>query len=356
MRTIGTAWYLYLPDLEILTKAIERSTFYKYIKDWCDARGVTRAQIGIITGARADLYFNGEVFSVSYDSIVELAKKGTDILFTEKKGLPDVLAEYANKYGIAMVNTRGKLTEYGKDLMEAIDDAGGHVAIMADYDASGVKIASETPTEVPWIGANDEMLEYFKLNRGSVAVASISEQNKDYVRDLVENGCHPTGNYVRSGEFDNRFKDVDIDFLDTQRVELDAILAAVGEERLFEYIKDKFEELYPERDYNRVIELDDLLLLLEKPDEEWGEQLEHEKAIIKIDDKIKSFTEPEKEEIKGDLEDYEGFLEVQVERKNIKERLGKVLTDDPDCKDFIDKLSELVKSHPFFTKESAGGN
>ena len=41
---------------------------------------------------------------------------------------------------------------------------------MADYDASGVKIASESPTEIPWIGANDEMLAYFKLDRNKVAV------------------------------------------------------------------------------------------------------------------------------------------------------------------------------------------
>ena len=37
------------------------------------------------------------------------------------------LAEWADKWGIAMVNTRGKLVEYGKDLMDAADDAGGHV-------------------------------------------------------------------------------------------------------------------------------------------------------------------------------------------------------------------------------------
>ena len=47
------------------------------------------------------------------------ADKGTDIIFIEKEGISEVLTEWAGKYGFAMVNTRGHLTEYGKDLMNA---------------------------------------------------------------------------------------------------------------------------------------------------------------------------------------------------------------------------------------------
>lgn len=64
------------------------------------------------------------------------------------------------------------LTEYGEDLMNVAKATGANVVIMADYDATGVKIASESPTEMPWIGANDAMLEYFNLDRDSVAIAS----------------------------------------------------------------------------------------------------------------------------------------------------------------------------------------
>ena len=42
---------------------------------------------------------------------------------------------------------------------------------------------------------------------------------------------------------------------------------------------------------------------------------------------------------------------VQQFNKNIKKRFGKALTDDPNCKDFISKLNDLVNSHPFFKKE-----
>jgi hypothetical protein len=54
------------------------------------------------------------------------------------------------------------------------------------------------------------------------------------------------------------------------------------------------------------------------------------------------------------LKDYEGFLEVNEERKNIKQRLGKALIDDPNYKDFVTKLSYLVDSHPFFNGSDHG--
>ena len=75
------------------------------------------------------------------------------------------------------------LTEYGKDLMKVAKASGAHVVIMADYDASGVKIASESPTEMPWIGANDMMLEYFHLDRDSVKIESETNANKDTLGD-----------------------------------------------------------------------------------------------------------------------------------------------------------------------------
>ena len=55
------------------------------------------------------MYFNGNWTSVSFDSVNRLAEKGTDIVFVEKEGIPEVLTDFADKYGIAMVNTRGHL-------------------------------------------------------------------------------------------------------------------------------------------------------------------------------------------------------------------------------------------------------
>jgi hypothetical protein len=62
------------------------------------------------------------------------------------------------------------------------------------------------------IGLSLQLLEVVKIK-------SETNANKDYVRSLVEIGEHS------DGRKDERFKDVDIDFLDEERVELDAILA-----------------------------------------------------------------------------------------------------------------------------------
>jgi hypothetical protein len=35
---------------------------------------------------------------------------------------------------LAIVNTQGLLTEYGKDLMKETQKQGGHVTILSDYD------------------------------------------------------------------------------------------------------------------------------------------------------------------------------------------------------------------------------
>ena len=73
-----------------------------------------------------------------------LAEKGTDIIFVEKEGVPEVLTDWADKYGIAMVNTRGHLSKFlGKDLMKVAKESGAHVVIMADYDSTGVKITQK---------------------------------------------------------------------------------------------------------------------------------------------------------------------------------------------------------------------
>ena len=331
-------------------KLLLRSTVTSSVKKLCDQIRIRRYSIGIITGVRAELYFDGGWSSVSMDSIGELAAKGTDIVFIEKQGVPEMLAEWADKYGIAMVNTRGHLTEYGKDLMDLTNNTGGHVAIMADYDTHGIKIASETPSEILWIGANDEMLEYFDLDRDSVSVAS-KPGVIDYVTDLVKYGKHPEGR--QTGQIDNRFKSVDTNFINGEGIELDAIIAAVGDERFFQYILKKLKESYPKRDYNRAIETQDLLLL-EVPDEKLGEPLEHENIVTKINDRIQSFTKDVMDDIKEELKEIDGFIDdVKEKRKKIKERLGKVLTEDSDYMDFVDELNDLVNSHPFFENKKS---
>jgi hypothetical protein len=342
--TLNTVWYLFLPVLERLgIKKPTRGYVKGLVKVLCEAASVTRESIGIFAGDRAELYFDGEWTSVSFDKIDELAEKGTDLVCIEKEGVPEVLTDWADKYGVALVNTRGHLTEYGKDLMRAAKRSGAHVVIMADYDTTGVKIASESPLDMPWIGVNDATLEYFGLTRETVSIDSDTKANKEYVRHLVTYGEHPAdAKNANAGKRDTRFADVDVDFLDNKRVEIDAILAKVGDERFWQYIMDKLKNLYPIRDYNRAIKLptqyystaEDGFDIL--PD-----------AIKKVLKRIQNIadvaTEQTENDIESEQEKVEGFIEVPEQMKRNAERLAKVLTENEGMKVIISKFEELLR-------------
>jgi len=259
------------------------------------------------------------------------------MLFIEKQGVAEVLTGFADKYGIAMINTRGHITEYGKAL--------------ADYDASGIKIASEYPTSMPWIGVNESTSAYFKLTKKSVEIPSETDQNKEYVRKLVKRGRHPdNAKNDDAGLEDDRFKDIDLDFIVTKtkyaderkskRVEIDAVLAFVGAERFFKWILHELYILYPNRDYNRALDSptkesyfnDNNFDILPKP---------VRNLFTHIQDIADTATQKEEESIKSELKDIEGFIDVGVKREEIEQHLAKALADDDDMKIIIKKCEEL---------------
>jgi len=322
--TVQGVWYRMLSTLDRYQKRVKRSTITGYVKVLADSRGITRASMGIFTGVRAELYFKGEWKSVSFDAINELAEKGTDIIFIEKQGITEVLTEYADKWGIAMVNTRGYLTEYGNDLMNAAMKSGANVVIMTDYDLSGINIASLTPSEIPWIGIDQRSLDYFGINRDSMDIA-VKATNKKLLKTVEKKVSR-----------DSRFSKADIEFLSNQRVEIDAVLAKVGGERLFEYILDRLKESYPKRDYNRAIEIPTEL------------DAEHEKSLEVINKQVEQIIDNESNQVKDELKEIEGFIDVKEKETQIKNRLKSVLANAPDYKDFRKKLNELVNTHPFF--------
>ena len=93
----------------------------------------------------------------------ELVQYGTDMLIIEKEGVVKQLAPFADEKGIALLNTRGFLTEYASILSEQASKNGCNIAIMTDLDASGLLIASNIP-EVYRIGIDFDTLDYFNLS------------------------------------------------------------------------------------------------------------------------------------------------------------------------------------------------
>lgn len=339
--TQSTVWYLFQPIMEQFSIEVNRETITGYIRDLCKDVGVTRESLGIYAGARAELYFDGVWSSVSFGKISKLAEKGTDIVCIEKQGVPEVLTEWADNYGIALLNSRGHLTEYGKDLMEAARESGAHVVIMVDYDLPGIKIASETPTDMPWIGVNDETLEYFHLNEEEVSIPSESKQYERYITILVKNGVHQLkAKNDNAGKPDTRFKDIDLEFLKDRRIEIDAILAKVGGERFFEFIIHKLKQVSDTRDYNRAIDI--------------STQFYNDESINILPDPIKSLfkhiqtisdtaTAKITNELKSQLKEVEGFLEVQRKKEEIAAQLTEAIAKNKDMKMIIARCKELMR-------------
>lgn len=315
MRSVDTLWYLMLPLMEKFHIDVTREWFKTLVKKICDKAGVTRAEIGIITGARAELYFNGSWESVSFDAIDSLAEKGTDLVFIEKQGIIDELVEHADKYGVALVNSRGYVTEYAHHLMSAAKEEGANVIVMTDYDLSGINLASKCPDDIPYITMDDTALEYFGLDRDDpeISVEATNKQLLDHVKEIVKN--------------DSRFENVDIEFLSNKRIEINAVIAKVGDERFWKFITDRLNELYPTRNYNRAIELP-------SKDNEADETDLYPKAIRKFMLHIREVTrkvvEDTEKQIEEEQNEVEGFLDVSEQRQKNKDRVMKVISEDKE--------------------------
>jgi hypothetical protein len=221
---------------------------------------------------------------------------------------------------------------------------------MVDYDLPGIKIASETPTSMPWIGVNDETLKSLHLTRDEVSIPAESNQYERYITKLIEDGEHLINSKNdNAGKADTRFEGVDLEFLKDRRIEIDAILAKVGAERFFEFIMHELNALSPTRNYNRAIDISiefynkDAIDILPTPVKTL---LEH---IQNISDAAaaKSMTE-----IRSRLTRVEGFLEVQNKKKEFKTQIAESLMGDEGMKKVSTKCEELLSETEEFNDDT----
>ncbi len=97
----------------------ERETITRQIKEICEQKwNKRREELGIFAADRAQMYFRGKIHDVGIDELRDLKQRGTDLVIIEKEGVCEVLSPFAEKYGIALLNTRGFLTDYAKELSE----------------------------------------------------------------------------------------------------------------------------------------------------------------------------------------------------------------------------------------------
>jgi hypothetical protein len=247
-------------------------------------------------------------YPVSVDNAKSLAENGVIVIVIEKQGIADVLNTFADKYGVALVHTGGHFVEYCKDLIDAVDDSGGKIATLTDFDAAGIIIAEGARIEIPRIGIDRNTVVYFQQH----GFPNLTEVD-------VEETYRPNVS-------------TDIEYLQTKRIELDSILAKVRAKALWEYIEHQLLEAFPEGiDYNRVIsstpELSD-------PD-----------PISEITDYFKHIqnkaTTDKSEEIEQELSNVKGLLEVDQKQDEINEELDDLVNNDSSVKLLISLFEDL---------------
>ena len=127
------------------------------------------------------------------------------------------------------------------------------------------------------------------------------------------------------------------EYLQTYRIELDSIVAAVGAEALWKYIVHRLEEVFTEpRDYTNVID---------EPEpqdyypDEMTEIMDYLNEFVKFaySDKWKTIQDDELAEVKG-------LLQTEETKKDIREKLQNTVAEDKGIKEIVRKLKELIES------------
>jgi hypothetical protein len=324
--TQDSVWYNFLPIKEKYGIDVTRDYLKRLIRTVCEKLGVTREQLGIVAAPWATMYYDGKWTGVSFDVVKALANNGVAVIFIEKLDIVRVLGKYADKYGVALVNTHGHLVAYAKDLANAAKASGAHVAIVTDYDIPGVKIASEVSEGIAWLGVDEETLTHFGLSKENKQIVIAYEPKKQRItpykfRKLVES--------------DGRFRDVDIEFLQHKKVEIDAVLTSVGSKRLWEYFMNKLEKLYSTWDYNRAISSKPSLL------HHYPQQIQNFKQYL--NSYVDSIVTEEQKKIESELEKVNGFIDIAEKAKEIDKRLGAIVENDEHMREIASKTEEMVK-------------
>jgi hypothetical protein len=357
-RTQMSIWYNSLPiwtraevDQDHMPK--RKSFLYEIPNLTVNKYGLKREEVGIVAAPWATMYYQGRWYGISFKDIEELSKKGTDIVFIEKQDIVAALGPYADVYGTGLVNTRGHLVDYVKDLARLAarkegepggqlgwqqippatkEAAGGNIALLTDYDIPGIHIASKLPGVV-WLGVDEPMLRYFKISHKTEGVVDYLPKrrlNQDTVNEILQ---------------DPRFaskKVVDIDFLDKHKVEIDAVLAHVKNrpKLIWDYLQTKLVRAHPTRNYLRV--------LTKRPD-----SLQHHyplgvrKILAYINKLTNDATEEEATKIENELRCVKGVLKVDDKLQEIDKRHGNRIKAFDAFNSLEAAIAEMDRKHSF---------
>jgi hypothetical protein len=118
--TQSGVWYRIRPEMKIKgfepreswtqTRRTLQGSITEVIEELWPSENLTREDLGIVAASRGVVLYDGEAWPINGDTVDALAEKGVAIIVIEKEGLPDILAPFARKYGIALAHTGGRFT------------------------------------------------------------------------------------------------------------------------------------------------------------------------------------------------------------------------------------------------------
>jgi hypothetical protein len=350
-----------------------RTKIHTYVKEYCDLKGIKRHDIGIFTADRALLAYRGELYSVGFERIIRLAELGTDIICIEKKNIVDRLVRFTNNFGIALVQSQGFMSEYGGMLVKIAKQHGANIAILTDFDDSGVLLGyqlngivrfgidPETVNEI-----NNILLE---RGKGNISISLLEEEYKHskenpreiddekqnhwkVLKDLAD-GWYKDKNdkqhYSIKGDshMENYFNylkkevypggissELYFEYLETRRIELDSLMTFVPTEVFWIWLRNKILGVFPKRDHNRTVNIPSFV---------------YTTAMNEFTEKLQIFLSKKLEskiiQTRTDLKKEKMLIDLNKTEKKIENEMFSYLLDDIEIIYFDAALRNFTDQH-----------
>jgi hypothetical protein len=330
--TQSGVWYRIRPEMKIKgfepreswtqTRRTLQGSITEAIEELWPGENLTREDLGIVAASRGVVLYDGEAWPINGDTVDALAEKGVAIIVIEKEGLPDILAPFARKYGIALAHTGGRFTNAIKRMIERAKRAGTVVRILTDYDVVGLDIAAATITPTIRIGIDKDIIKWLQQN-------GFSELTEEDVAEEYK----PSGTTI----------EITDEYIMTKRIELDNVQQKVGAAKLWEYIMYRLQ--LPE--FNQRF---NVAKVIEMPTADHLRPQVVKIALVRVDNYLAKITEDMEEQILKDLECIDKLVPISEKKNEIEQELsGKVEKAgqyDDGVKTIITKFQELLEVLP----------
>lgn len=344
-----------------------------YVYELCELLGITRAGLGIIAQAYATLYFDGQLHDVAINELDGLKSLGAYVLIIEKEGIVEGLKPFADKYGIALVTSHGFFTENAKDLGVLIKGLTGSIAILTDFDVSGILIG--ILSGITRIGVDFETLRYFGYDptdqdslKNFDEKYTPKEEHLNPLEDIANGYSAPNNGSGLIFPECQKILDQDLEYLKTKRIEINAVKERVGNAKLWEFIMHELLTKLPPPNYNRSIDIPWLADITPSPLSKLNGEIADKVAditslsVLEYQDKLAKFkgfsdNNDNDSEYEDKLEDIDGFnpdsdldlycknhslIRVQEYKEKIIEDFSNQIDNDEDLGPILDEIQRFA--------------